>query len=582
MHHRITLLCLLVLGSTILSGQKNIESCDSEKAYLGINYALLSSEKASLLGFTNPYGDYVTKVIKNTAADRDGIQIFDYIYGLNDFRAGKDNFLEKALEKFQPGDKVVFHIYRKGKALAVPVTLGTQKDGKESPESPAFFGVSQHREHDENKSGVKINVIEHSTAQEMGLQNGDLILTINAFPMITWSDIATVVEALEPGEMIKVSYIREGQKMKGEAKLKSLGPTRQFVVEQPTAQELPYLGIQYDHLPREKAEKLGVNNFYGTYITLVYEQTAAERAGLMAFDYLVGIDDNIFGPNQDLGAVMQKYRAGDQAVLHIIRDGAAVELEVVFGDFSDKKDMVVDKCKKAFFGIIQIHSNDKSEGVLVDIVANSTAESMGLQKGDMILQINNHHTYDWTDITAAIFQLKVGDEIEVQFLRNGKAIKKSAPIKSYCETKKTTGIGEAEFLGKEVESWSSSVPRMMEEGDPVDINNVDLMISDITAREAELMHYKTEPSDLRVDFLSINPDPESGKFLLEFNLSGIGDLSVRLHNGAGREIYSYETADFTGPFSDTVNISQNGTGNYYIEITHGNKYLSKKITLAAL
>ncbi|MCB9322791.1 MAG: PDZ domain-containing protein [Lewinellaceae bacterium] len=582
MHHRITLLCLLVLGSTILSGQKNNESCDSEKAYLGINYALLSSEKASLLGFNNPYGDYVTKVIKNTAADRDGIQIFDYIYGLNDFRVGKDNHLGKVLNKYQPGDKVVFHIYRKGKALAVPVTLGVQSDVLETPESQAFFGVSQHSGHEENKSGVKINVIENSTAQEMGLQNGDLILTINAFPMITWSDITTVVEAMEPGDRIKVSYIREGQKMKGEATLKSLGQTKQYVVVKQKTQEMPYLGIQYDHLPKEKAKKMGINNFYGTYITLVYEQTAAEKAGLMAFDYLVGIDDYIFGAGQDLAAVMQKYRAGDKAVLHIIRDGGAVDLDVVFGDLSDKRDMVVDKCKKAFFGIIQINSNDNWEGVVVDIVANSTAESMGLQKGDMILQINNHHTYDWTDITAAIYQLKVGDKIEVQFLRNGKTMKKSAPIKSYCETKKTEGIGEAEFMGKEVESWSSSAPRMMEEGDPVDINNVDLMISDITLQEAELMHYKTESSDLQVDFLSINPDPESGKFLLEFNLSGIGDLNVRLHNGAGREIYSYETADFTGPFSDTVNISQNGTGNYFIEITHGDKYLSKKITLAAL
>jgi hypothetical protein len=97
-----------------------------------------------------------------------------------------------------------------------------------------------------------------------------------------------------------------------------------------------------------------------------------------------------------------------------------------------------------------------------------------------------------------------------------------------------------------------------------------------------MMQYETGASNLSIDYLSINPHPESGKFLMEFGLQGTGDLSVRLHNGGGREIYSYESPDFAGPFSDTVNISQNGTGNYYIEIKHGNRHLCKKITLAAM
>lgn len=582
MHHRTILLLLAFLCTVGLSAQNKDHSQDKGKAFLGINYELISKEKARLLGFDNPHGDYITKVIKNTAADKAGLKIFDYIYGVDDFRVGKDHQLGQALKGLQPGDKITVHFYRQGRSFSLPVTLGTRTDVKQESKSHAFLGISQHNEHDERTKGVMVNVVDHSAAKEMGLESGDVILSINTYPMITWSDIATVIESMEPGQAVNLTYKRDGQKMRASGKVKSMAETKQYTAVKPKKKVKPYLGIQYDELSGYKAEKLGVRNPYGTYITQVYPGTAADRAGLLAFDYIVGIDNYIFGEDQDLGVIMGKYSAGDEAILRVIRGGGKVDLEVVFGNLSDKKTLVIDKCEKAFFGIIQINSKEKTEGVVVDIVPNSTAEDMGLKKGAMIIRINNHNTYDWSDITAAISQLKKGEQISVEFMQEGKKEKNALPIKSYCETKKIEGNSQAESLGKEAESWAVTAPGMMEEGEPVDINNVDLMISDISDMEASMMDYETGVSNLRVDYLSINPHPESGKFLMEFSLEGTGDLSVRLHNGAAREIYSYESADFNGPFSDTVNISQNGTGNYYIEIKHGNRHLCKKITLAAM
>lgn len=582
MHNRTFLFLLLIFSFSTVFSQKNDQSCESDPAFLGINYEKLSSEKAKILGFKNPYGDYITKVIKNTAAERAGLQIFDYIYGMDDYRVERENNLGKALKKYHAGDKAIVHFYRKGRALSAEVVFGSRSDVSKEPKSEAFFGVSQHSLYKANERGVKVNVIERSTAEALGLEKGDVILTINSFPMVTWSDITTAVEAMQHGQKIKVSLLRDGDKLKVEGPLKSINESKNYTIVKPEKRGKPFLGIQYDALSGEKAKKLGFDNPYGTYITQVYTNTAAERAGLQIFDYLYGIDDYVFGKGQTLGNVMQKYNAGDEATLRVLRDGGEVELDVVFGKVTEKKVEVVDKCKKAFFGISEIKSKTPQGGVVVDIVPNSTAKAMGMQKGDMILEINNHSTHDWTDITAAIYQLKVGDDINVVFMRNGRKYDKTLPIKSYCDTKKTDGHSNVETFGKEVESWSSSAPGMMQEGEPVDINNVNLMISDITTMEAEVIDYSTGASDLRVDFLSINPHPATGKFLLEFSLAGVGDLSVRLHNGAGREIYSYEMSDFSGEFSDTVNISQNGTGNYFIEIRHGNKHLSKKITLAAL
>ncbi|MEM1220930.1 MAG: hypothetical protein AAGH79_18560, partial [Bacteroidota bacterium] len=67
------------LGIGALSAQTYVVSVgnydlDGESAFLGVRSDDISREKAKKLGFSNYYGDYVTKVIKNTAAEKAGIQ----------------------------------------------------------------------------------------------------------------------------------------------------------------------------------------------------------------------------------------------------------------------------------------------------------------------------------------------------------------------------------------------------------------------------------------------------------------------------------------------------------------------------
>ena len=52
-----------------------------ESAFLGVNIADMSESKAKKLGLENPYGTYVSSVIKNSAADKGGIKPLDYIHG---------------------------------------------------------------------------------------------------------------------------------------------------------------------------------------------------------------------------------------------------------------------------------------------------------------------------------------------------------------------------------------------------------------------------------------------------------------------------------------------------------------------
>jgi hypothetical protein len=79
--------------------------------------------------------------------------------------------------------------------------------------------------------------------------------------------------------------------------------------------------------------------------------------------------------------------------------------------------------------------------------------------------------------------------------------------------------------------------------------------------------------------INLYPNPSKGMFKLQFDLPEKGQTEIKVFNAAGRIIYEYELGNFTGEFSDEVDISQNGTGTYFLQIRQGEKYASKKIIL---
>jgi hypothetical protein len=86
-------------------------------------------------------------------------------------------------------------------------------------------------------------------------------------------------------------------------------------------------------------------------------------------------------------------------------------------------------------------------------------------------------------------------------------------------------------------------------------------------------------NNLRAEKINLYPNPNKGTFRLQFDLPEKGQTEIKVYNAAGRLIYEYELGNFSGEFTDDVDISQNGTGTYFLQIRQGEKYASKKIIL---
>ncbi|MCF8310023.1 MAG: PDZ domain-containing protein [Saprospiraceae bacterium] len=590
-----------------------------EVAFLGIESLNISFEKAEKLGFQNHYGSYVTKVMAESSAALAGLQAFDYIYGVDEQRTSDNQNLSDILEDFQPGDEITLHFIRKGEKMTVQVKLTDYNPNfYDTDTDQPFLGVSPSEdENDEDFDGVAVDIVEKSTAEEMGLKIGDVITSINGYPVLDWEDVTIAVQNTKPGEAIEVNFLRDEKALSAKGTVKAyetvypnndhgkwnlgidwgemdkLGSILADDWEQEEEQDenRAFIGIYTEMISAEKAKRLGFDNQFGAYITGIIPNSGAERAGLMPFDYIYGFDEYRVGAEQHLGIIMKKFNPSQTVTVHFIRKGQKSKAPITFTTPFTVEKAEMNSCQDPFLGIIK-GGTVNADGILISPVKGSTATELGLQEGDVLTHINGYRMVDWEDVTNAIDMLKPGETIVVDFLRAGNVMKASKPIKSYAQTKNCSDCdcgGRTTVVIATVPSISngrgwedniaitSTTPR-------VNVENVNAFFDGISADESNSLRSKgvqlSSGNSLPVENLGLVPDNQTGFFNLTFSLSSGGNTVVRIYNLTGRVLYEYDMGNFSGNFSDSVDISQNGVGNYFLEITQKGKVFTKKIRLS--
>lgn len=105
----------------------------------------------------------------------------------------------------------------------------------------------------------------------------------------------------------------------------------------------------------------------------------------------------------------------------------------------------------------------------------------------------------------------------------------------------------------------------------------------IYRRQLDPVSAPDESSDrsalLVLEHLRYYPNPSNGKFDLAFHSEGKGNLIIRIFDDSGAEIYKESIRDFSGEYSNQIDISGQGKGNYILKIEQDDKSLSKKIVV---
>jgi Do/DeqQ family serine protease len=175
----------------------------------------------------------------------------------------------------------------------------------------------------------------------------------------------------------------------------------------------PWLGARLQAVTPEIAETLGLKLPNGALVANVVPNSPAGRAGLKLSDLIVAIEGQ---PVDDPNAFDYRFATrplGGTAQLEVQRGGKLVKLSVPLETAPDTgRDEIVLKTRSPFQGAKvanispaladELHLDSSTEGVVVTDLANdATAASVGFQKGDIILSVNNQKIARTSDLERA-------------------------------------------------------------------------------------------------------------------------------------------------------------------------------------
>jgi len=142
--------------------------------WLGIYFQELTPELAESFGLKEAKGALVSKVIKDSPADKAGLKDGDIILEFGGKPVEDSGRLPTLISGFAPGDKVGLKIFRDGKTQELKVILGTQPEDKLAATSPEAKGG--------NVLGLVVMDLSPEQAQELGYQGVSGVLVVAVSP----------------------------------------------------------------------------------------------------------------------------------------------------------------------------------------------------------------------------------------------------------------------------------------------------------------------------------------------------------------------------------------------------------------
>lgn len=106
-----------------------------------------------------------------------------------------------------------------------------------------------------------------------------------------------------------------------------------------------------------------------------------------------------------------------------------------------------------------------------------------------------------------------------------------------------------------------------------------LKITEIEGDEFGKKGKVKESESLELESLDYYPNPSTGSFKLRFKVPQQGELSVKVYNLDGKEVFSRYFNQFGGTYSESLDLTDQSPGVYLLEVQLDKKRLTRKIVI---
>ena len=196
-----------------------------------------------------------------------------------------------------------------------------------------------------------------------------------------------------------------------------------------------WLGVQIQDVTRELAESFGMKKPQGALVAKIIPGSPAEKAGLQIGDIITEFNGQQIETSGDLPPMVGITPIDEKATLKIIRQGENKSIEFKVGLLPDEDEKLAKAKEPAKpankrLGISVIDLTDAQRealqvgknGVLVQEVAKGAAKEAGIQRGDVILRIQNNIIRDVADFDKMVKKLPAGKSVAVLIQRQGNPV----------------------------------------------------------------------------------------------------------------------------------------------------------------
>ncbi len=176
----------------------------------------------------------------------------------------------------------------------------------------------------------------------------------------------------------------------------------------------PWLGAKLQEVTPEIAESMGLKRPSGALVANVASGGPAARAGIRTGDLIVSIDGTLVDDPNAFDYRFATKALGGTAQIGLVRQGKEVAVPVALQGLPDTpRNELEIRGRSPFLGVTvaslspaladELRLDPQTEGVVVTAVADgSPARSLGFQKGDIVLSVNNQKVSKPTDLDRIV------------------------------------------------------------------------------------------------------------------------------------------------------------------------------------
>ena len=195
-----------------------------------------------------------------------------------------------------------------------------------------------------------------------------------------------------------------------------------------------WLGVQIQDVTRELAESFGMKKPQGALVAKVIPNGPAEQAGLQIGDVITEFNGKIIDHSADLPPMVGVTPINESATLKVIRQGELRTIHFNVGLLPDENERIASaknngKPASNQLGIaVSDLTPDQRQllqvphGVLVQEVTKGAAREAGIQRGDVILRVQNNVVHDLNDFDRIVKKLPSAGTVAVLIQRQGNPI----------------------------------------------------------------------------------------------------------------------------------------------------------------